>query len=95
MSILEMIHIILVIPFLFFCLFGAPIILCTRLPTLPVEEYRMEIEDCLEMHVLGLLGYIFAFLPFAMEETLVGSYWKKFSVRNQELHLLPYEDNDK
>ena len=94
MSVLEMISIILVVAFWCFFIFHRFYDTYMRLSTATPDEYLDVIADHVESQGLALLTLYYMYMPLIMDDTPFGPYWKKFSVRNQELHVLPYEEND-
>ena len=100
MSIREMIQIIPAIALCCYLIFIEPYLLCKTLPEVTPDEYLRVILHFVVFHTFAISGLCFLIWPFIMDEDvthvpLVRPYWEKFSVRNQELHILPYEDNDK
>ena len=97
MSIREMIHIILVIAFCCYVIFINPYLLCQNLPKATPDKYLSVILHFVVFQIFASLGFRFLIWPIVRDYdvTLVRPYWKKFSVRNRELHILPYKDNEK
>ena len=85
-----------VLPALICCIFFFPISLYYRQSTAtPDYDFFNDSLQCALAQSIALSVYFFIFLPHFMRNTRLGDYYAKFCVRNQELHILPFEGNDK